>query len=267
MRRALPILVVLLLASCAQAQPFPCAAEFAGGRPPALVNQRLAVGTRFLCNQDYAVLHSAVTRTPLWSAEHLTADQVEQARGVPREGEFHPDGRLPAGGRAELRDYARSGYDRGHMSPSGDMPTPESQQESFSLANMVPQAPELNRNLWEAIERATRGLAKREGQVYVVTGPVFQGQRLQQLRRSVLVPTSVYKAIYDPARGQAAAYLCPNTDAAGWQAISVAQLAQLTGIDPFPGVAIASAPLPLPTPELRRRPDRFRGRGRGSFRW
>ena len=252
MRRALLTAALLLLASCAQAQVIPCPGEFAGGQPPALVNQRLATGTRLLCNQEYAVLHSAVTRTALWSAEHLTAEQVEQARDLPRQGQFHPDPRLPPGERAELSDYARSGFDRGHLSPNGDMPTPESQQESFSLANMVPQAPDLNRKTWAAIEEAVRRLARQEGSLYVVTGPVFQGQRLQQLRGRVLVPTSVYKAVYDPERGQGAAYVCTNVDPTACQVVSIPQLAQLTGINPFPGVAVARAPLPLTIPEPRR---------------
>ena len=251
MRCALLAVLLLLLAAPTRAQPVPCPEEFAGGRPPALLNARLGTGTRLLCYQAFALLHSAVTRTALWSAEHLTADQVEQARALPRQGKFHPEGRLPPNERAVLADYARSGFDRGHLSPSGDMATPESQQESFSLANMIPQAPQLNRDLWAAIEEGVRKLVRQEGGLYVVTGPVFQGAQLQQLRGRVLVPTSVYKAVYDPARGQAAADLCPNTDTATWQAVSIAQLAQDTGLNPFPGVAVAPAPLTLPTPELR----------------
>ena len=264
MPRVLLVLAILLLAAPARAQPVQCPEDFAGGRPPALLNARLRTGTRLLCYQAFAVLHSALTRTALWSAEHLTADRVSAASQLPREGKFHSEKRLPPAERANLSDYVRSGFDRGHLSPSGDMATPESQQDSFSLANMVPQAPQLNRNLWAAIEEAVRKLARQDDSLYVVTGPVFQGAQLQQLRGRVLVPTAVYKAVYDPARGRGAAYLCPNENDATCQTVSLTQLAQSTGINPFPGVALASTPLVLPTPELRRRryPSERRGRDR-----
>ena len=82
---------------------------------------------------------------PLWSAEHLTADGVARARGLERQGTFHEDERLSPDDRASLTDYERSGYDRGHMAPSGDMPDLDAQQQSFSLANVVPQTAALNR--------------------------------------------------------------------------------------------------------------------------
>ena len=246
-------LLLLLAALCspqpARSTPSACPQDFAGGQPPALLNQRLAAGARALCFRAFAVLHSAATRTPLYSAEHLTAAGLSDARSLPREGEFHPEDALPPGERAELRDYARSGFDRGHMSPSGDMPTPEAQQESFSLANMVPQAPKLNRGLWEGIESAVRKLAERQGELYVVTGPIFQGAELQQVG-DVIVPTHVFKAVLDPRRGLAAAYVAKNVDDAPWAPISMAQLADLTGLDVFPALPASakSAMLRLPKP-------------------
>ncbi len=250
MTRAVVWAAVLLVQGCAAAAaPTQCPQDFAGGQAPNLLNPRLEAGTRALCFDAFAVLHSALTRTPLYSAEHLTTDRIDAARSMARESEFHAEPDLPPGERAELADYARSGFDRGHMSPSGDMPDPASQQQSFSLANMIPQAPRLNRGLWEGIESAVRTMAVRRGEVYVVTGPIFKGDQLATVGH-VVVPTYVFKAVYDPRRRAAAAYVTENTDDATWQAVSMAQLADLTGMDVFPVLPprARNAIMRLPTP-------------------
>ena len=152
-----------------------CPQLFAGGQPPALLNSKLEQRTTLLCNDAYAVLASGVTRGALWSAEHPTATSLDAARDTPREGQFRVEDRLPRGDQAQLEDYRRSGFDWGHMAPSGDMPDAQSQQQTFSLANMVPQTPELNHGVWAGIEMAVRHLAQRRGELFVVTGPAFQG--------------------------------------------------------------------------------------------
>lgn len=250
--RAVIWAAVLLLQGCgAHAATTACPEHFAAGQAPNLVNPRLAPGTRALCYQAFAALHSALTRTPLYSAEHLTAGRIEAARATPRNGEFHPDPALPPDERAELSDYARSGFDRGHMAPAGDMPDDAAQEESFTLANMVPQAPKLNRGVWEGIESAVRTLAQRRGELFVVTGPIFKGDHLATVGH-VVVPTYTFKAVLDPRRRAAAAYVAENTDEAAWTPVSIAQLTQLTGIDVFPALSPqahnAAMSLPEPTP-------------------
>ncbi len=243
--------ILLFQSWAAHAAPTACPEHFATGQAPNLVNPRLAPGTRALCFNSFAVLHSGLTRTPLYSAEHLTADRIDAAHGTARTGEFHEETALPPGERADLADYARSGFDRGHMAPSGDMPDTAAQQESFSLANMIPQAPRLNRGLWEGIESAVRTMAERRGELYVVTGPIFKSDQLATVGH-VVVPTYVFKAVLDPRSRTAAAYVCENADEAAWTPISMAQLARLTGIDVFPALSPrarnAMLRLPEPTP-------------------
>jgi endonuclease G len=258
------VLALLVLPATSEAAPADCPPQLLDGTPPRLANERLAARTQGLCYTGYAALHSGITRTPLWSAEHLTRERLDAARGLERVNNFHPDVNLPREERAELSDYSRSGYDRGHMAPSGDMPDPQAQAESFSLANMIPQAPNNNRILWEGIESAVRDLARSDGELYVVTGPIFQGQTLQQLHGRVLVPTSLFKAVYDPKRHQAGAYLVPNAAGNQWEPVSIAQLQQLAGIDAFPTLPAAvkesAMPLPKPTPHGYGRKDRASGR-------
>ena len=103
---------------------------------PNIINTKLTVRTKELCYREFAVMYSGVSRTPLWSAEHLKRERLNTY--TVRSGEFYPEERLPFDDRAELEDYSHSGYDRGHMSPSGDFTDPLSNKECFSLANMIP---------------------------------------------------------------------------------------------------------------------------------
>lgn len=113
----------------------------------------------------------------------------------------------------------------------GDMPHAVAQRQSFSLTNVVPQKPALNRAVWEGIESAVRRLAEHRGQIYMVTGPAFQGQNLQALKGRALVPTATWKAVYDPIARGAAAHICTNVSRPRCNTLSLAALAQVTGVD------------------------------------
>jgi len=108
--------VALLLAVTAAAASAKDAAQcgniLEAGKPAA---SRPAANTKLLCYRAYAVLYSPQTRTALWSAERLTAAAADAARTLPRDSDFYEEDRLPAGERAQRRDFVRSGYDRGHL--------------------------------------------------------------------------------------------------------------------------------------------------------
>ena len=251
-------LVAVLLCQAVPAQPSTCPEHFAGGEAPEFINQKLAAKTVALCFNGYAVMHSGVSRTPLWSAEYLTADRIAQTKKINRNNKFHAESRLSSGDRAELRDYVRSGFDRGHMSPAGDMADKESQYDSFSLANMVPQDPHNNQSLWSGIEEVTRKFAAYRGRLYVITGPIFEGSAVQRLNGRVLVPTHLFKAVYDPVNNAAAAYLVPNRSDAEYEAVSIAELEKRTGIRLFPKLApaVKDTTMRLPEPQQHGRKSR-----------
>ncbi|RVU15026.1 DNA/RNA non-specific endonuclease [Methylobacterium oryzihabitans] len=244
------LLLTVVVAGPAAAES--CPGFFAGGLAPVLDNPRLAAGTTPLCYRAFALLYSGLSRTPLYAAEHLTAAGVRAARSIDRVDAFHEERRLPESARSALDDYAGSGWDRGHMAPSGDMPDPEAQEDSFSLANIVPQYPEFNRTLWAGIEAAVRNLAVERGGLYVVTGPLFEGGSVQALRGRVLVPTRLFKAVYDPARREAGIYLAPNAAGGRWEAVSPARLAEIGGITVFPDLPAAARSRTMALPEPQR---------------
>jgi hypothetical protein len=60
------------------------------------------------------------------------------------------------------------------------------------------------------------------------------GSNLQRIGGRVLIPTKIYKAVYDPSSGFAGAYIVDNADGNNYQVISIAQLEQLSGLKLFP---------------------------------
>lgn len=244
----------LLLLALAQtpAQAHTCRHLFLDGQPPAVSGaepgQREA-----LCFTAYAVLVSGVARDPLWSAEHLTAHYARIAPFRRRTGTFHPEQRLPREDRAYPRDYGRE-WDRGHMTPAGDIASRRAKAETFSMANIVPQRPELNRGIWEGIEIAVRHLAERSGALYIVTGPVLRPDDARTPNGRVAIPGATWKAIYDPARRQGGAWICTNSHAPRCETVSLAALSRDVGVTPFPALTVAEQEVPphLPPPMMPR---------------
>ncbi|SEK17385.1 endonuclease G [Variovorax sp. OK212] len=194
---------------------------------------------RELCYEAFALLYSGTSKTPVFVAERLTRASIEDANEK-RTNKFFADARLPRSERAELSDYKGSGYARGHMAPAGDMPNPTAMAQSFSLANMVPQNPAQNSGAWSKIEQDTRRYVLRaEGNVFVITGPVFGPASQTVGANRVRVPTHLFKLVYDESTGKAWAHWQPNSeDAPAGRPISYAELTQRVGMSLLPGVEL-----------------------------
>jgi len=213
-----------------------CRNVFANGKPPVL-SASAEMLPRPLCFSAFAVLHSGKSHTPIYVAERLNRATLLKARDNQRTDKFFADSRLPRAERAELEDYQGSGFDRGHMAPAGDMATPESMAQSFSLANVVPQYPINNRKAWASIEKATRKYVMRAaGDVFVITGPVFDGTPPTIGSNRVWVPQHLFKLVYDPSTNRIWAHWLDNTDDARvGKPISYEELVRRTGIQFLPG--------------------------------
>lgn len=214
-----------------------CTQFFAGGVAPVVPRAPLL---RELCYDAFAILHSGSTRTPVFVAERLNRQTLQQAQGEQRTNRFFADARLPRSERGELADYRGSGYARGHMAPAGDMPTPSAMAQSFSLANTVPQDPKQNSGPWSKIEQDTRHYAMRaQGDVYVITGPVFGPDSHTIGASPVRVPTHLFKLVYDVTTQRAWAHWQQNSPyAQAGRPISYGDLKQRIGMELLPGVDI-----------------------------
>lgn len=231
-----------------------CDRMFVAGVRPVITNATLKANADKawdeVCYRAYSAGHAGVYRVPLWSAEIVDPTTTELASRLSRDSRFREDTSIPESRRAVDDDYRHSGYDRGHLAPSADMPSMEAQAESFYFTNIVPQNGSLNGGDWVDLEKQVRRQG-RKGKVYVVTGPIVQYSR-KSLKSRVIVPTHLYKALYAVGKG-AVVFVAENKAKGKWQNLSVEQFAGVYGIDPFPALParvkrhnIAIGPLPPP---------------------
>jgi endonuclease G len=226
--------MVAMLQSFCLATETNCPEHFAYGEAPDLVDTKLTAKSREICYSSFAIMHSGITRTPIYVAEYLTRERVEQSKGIKRHNRFHPDENIPAEERAELRDYEGSGFDRGHLAPSADMPDERAQYESFSLANMVPHDPANNRGAWAKLEALVRRLANDQGRLYVITGPIFESGTVRQIGGAVRIPDKLFKVVLISDSVSAKAFIIENGEAAGVSEIALDVLETMTGLRLFP---------------------------------
>jgi endonuclease G len=154
-----------------------------------------------------------------------------------RSNRFKED-KMVATGSAKPSDYSKSGYDKGHLCPAGDMGfNHRAMEESFLMSNMSPQAPDFNRGIWKDLETDVRDWAKAEHKLYIVTGPIFKDDKGTIGQDGVTVPGYYYKVIYDPTdQPKMIAFVLPNegsTRPVSDFAVSTDEVEQLTGFDFF----------------------------------
>ncbi|MBZ5583508.1 MAG: DNA/RNA non-specific endonuclease [Acidobacteriia bacterium] len=148
----------------------------------------------------FVVCYDPGHKIPTWVGYALTKDDASATAADRNKGnyDFKPDPALKGSPRAENADYAKSGYDKGHMAPANDFKrSVEALKATFVLTNSVPQRHGVNGGKWAEVEAAVHSLAIKSGTVWVFSGPVFAGASPMKTigRDKVAVPTHTYKVV------------------------------------------------------------------------
>ncbi len=174
-----------------------------------------------------------------WVVYELQRDSLMKP-WVSRTNDFRRDPYVSTGS-AALEDYRRSGYDRGHMAPAGDMAyNYDAMSESFFLSNMSPQVHNFNTGIWRELEETTRDWAKKFRHLYIVTGPVLTKEPIDYIGdNDVAVPAEYFKVILDLSEPElkGIGYIMPNKvsyQSIDAYAMSIDEVEQRTGINFFP---------------------------------
>jgi len=143
-----------------------------------------------------------------WVYYLLTSDMING--NYQRTENFRTDNKIRTG-TATISDYYKSGYDRGHLAPAGDMKISNiSMSESFLLSNISPQNPSFNRGGWKKLESQVRSWVLSEGEMYVATGPIFTNPIESIGSNSVTVPSFFYKIVYSKSYDKMIGLVMPN---------------------------------------------------------
>ncbi|CAN5443742.1 hypothetical protein BH10ACI1_BH10ACI1_17140 [soil metagenome] len=142
--------------------------------------------------EQYSLSYNRSKGTVNWTAWRLDSTWIGSA---PRQDDFRPDPNLPAGWyQVTDTDYVGSGYDRGHMCPSGDRTRsiPDN-SATFFMTNMVPQLAANNQGPWEDLESYCRTIAGQGNEIYIFSGPVGNVGTIAGGR--VVVPQVTWKVV------------------------------------------------------------------------
>lgn len=166
-----------------------------------------------VCHAGYAALVDQGALVPRWVAYHLTGAHTLGCNE--RQNNFHAEVDIPGIHRAKPSDYAKSGYDIGHQAPAADFAFDAAEMsDSFSLANMAPQKPGLNRFGWEEGEAFVRAWALAHGDLLIYVVPILKPGAETIGSDHVAVPAAFGKVVIDLNAGRAIAWEMPQMDIA-----------------------------------------------------
>lgn len=174
--------------------------------------------------------------TPDWVAWELLGTETDGPTA--RSNRFWQDQDLE--GCPSTADYARSGYDRGHLCPAADQKwSPKAMEDCFVMANMCPQDHSLNSGAWNTLENKERVWAQRDSAIVIAAGPIYEKSDTKRIGQAgVRVPGAFYKVMIAPYvdKPRGIAFIFPNMSSPGSMenyVTTIDDAEKLTGLDFF----------------------------------
>jgi endonuclease G len=191
--------------------------------------------------KGFTVGYSPSLRHPVWVA--YKTHPVHAPELPPRPSGFKPD--PEAKNSPQHKEYAKSGYDRGHMAPNLAIASrhgKDAQLQTFLTSNVCPQRPGLNQGPWRDLEfRISELWPDRYGEVWVIVGAVSPpgGKRLPS---GIGVPTAFYQIAVAQEAGRVRAFAVympqtiPRRAYARSTLVSIDEIERVTGLDFLAGL-------------------------------
>lgn len=194
----------------------------------------------------YALSNNDDTKFADWVAYRLSMHEVDGDLTVERNWKADPwlaeEETLEPSPNAQddyKNAYQDLGSDRGHQAPLASFKGSRHASHTNFLSNITPQKSELNQGPWQLLEARVRELVKATGEVYVMTGPVYQRTMppLPNADEAHKVPSGYWKIIcvQEGSNISAAAFFfdqdTPRGDKIKDHKKTIDEVEQLSGLD------------------------------------
>ena len=169
------------------------------GNPSGATSNTSNSNNYLMVKPQYDLSYNNTKHEPNWVSWHVGSSDLGS---TPRQDDFRSDTTLPAGWyRVTASEFSGSGFDRGHMTPSGDRTsTVANNSATFLMTNMIPQAPQNNEVTWESLEQYSRTLVTAGNELYIISGGYGSGGTgsngyMTTVGNGVVVPAKTWKVI------------------------------------------------------------------------
>ncbi len=190
---------------------------------------------KVLCKEEFVTGYNYHYKSVMWAAYHLTEKTISTMANEKREYYFDKD--IAESKRPSIFDYRRSGLWFSRIVTNNAVTTKSSLKETYSITNSVLISSKIKNTLWADLAEYERGLTKKYGSVYVVTGPVFSGINRTIGEGNVAVPSHFYRVFYLKDSKQITGIMIPHnnhpTGDLKEYSVTVDRIELLTGLDFF----------------------------------
>jgi len=152
---------------------------------------KLIINPYFKVCYDYKLM-GAKTITYTLNGENVNNINIKKRPS------FHTEKSINRAYRVSPKSYSRTGYDRGHMANDASFDwSIASLNSTYSMVNIVPQEPRVNRYHWIKVERYARMVARKLGTVEITNIIQYPNEPKRLKKQNIAIPRGFYKILYN----------------------------------------------------------------------
>jgi len=150
--------------------------------------------------QVFTICYDYNMKGAKYVAYTLDGDKVNEVN-IKKRPSFYTEKNLKKKYRATNKDYKGSGYDKGHLASHDSFnDNKKTLAKTYTLANIVPQAPRVNRYTWFKAEKLERKVATGLKEVSVINGVIYSSNPKRIGKNKIAVPDAYWKMIYNDSK-------------------------------------------------------------------